>query len=110
MCFAVGAEHGSGYSILTRSMTRANAEHATKDTASSTPKPAQRVMPRKRQRADASDDLPAQKKVAVSQAEVKAVPHVDATCTAMDIDRPCTTNVTGRKQVRKSRKQKKAWR
>lgn len=79
------------YSILTRSKARSIAEHATKDTATSTPKPAQRVLPRKRHRAGTSDDLPAQKKIAVSQAEVQVVPHVDATCTAMEIDNPSTT-------------------
>ena len=110
MSLAAGAEHGSGYSILTRSQTRAIAEQATKDTASSTPKPAERAMPGKRRRADTSDELPAQKRIAVSQAQVEVVPDADATCTAMDIDRPSTTNATGRKQVQKSRKQKRAWR
>ena len=95
---AAGAEHGSGYSILTRSKTRAIAEQATKDTASSTPKPAQRAMPGKRRRADTSEDRPAQKRIAVSQAEVQVVPDVDAACTAMDVDQPSTTAATGRKR------------
>lgn len=48
------------------------------------------------------DDHLAQKKIAVFQTEVEIVPDVDAACSAMDTDKPCTTAATGRRQVWKA--------
>ena len=112
--FTAGTDHGSDYSIQTRSKTRmiqaATAAHGMEDTATSPHNLPHKAISRKRQRAGSSKPLPAHKKAAIAQAEDAEMPDVIPIPTAMEVDRPCTRAATRRKKVEKDRRQRKAWR